>query len=72
MTTRRVIESDFAGAGRKVTRGILSADAALDAVLRDLDVFLLVAEFLATGDEELLFDQVYTGDFLRQAVPAPS
>ncbi len=56
MTTRRVVEANLAGARGEIARRILGADAALDTVLGDFNVLLLVAELFAASDEKLFFD----------------
>lgn len=59
---------DESGARAEVFGVVLGVDAALDRVTFDMDVFLLVGEFLSGGDLDRELDDVNAGDHLGDRV----
>ena len=57
-----VVEADGARGGGEVFGRILGVDAALDGVFGEGDVALVEGKFLAVRDQDLLLDQVDTGN----------
>src|SRR5438552_1494201 len=65
---RLVIHFNPTGTGTEIIEGILGVDAALNRVAFEGDVVLGEFDRFAHGDEDLLFDQVHTGDLLGNRV----
>ena len=63
-----VVEFDLAGGGLEVVRGVFGVDAALDGVGARGGVDDVLGEVFAGGDEDLLFDEVASVNFLGDGV----